>query len=206
MRRVNKSNSKQPATPAGRRTFARSLTDARPPTVSLTRMRGVTIIELMIALVILAILLVIAVPSFNDFVRTMRLNSSMTDLRSDLQLARSESIRRNSRVLLCPRSTATSTTCATAVTATTWMNGWLVCHDTDADGACDAGTTSDPNPVRVRSAPGLPLSLTGPTASVTFFPVGNANGAAIFTVTATGTSSSRSTTVAPSGSLTSSKT
>lgn len=166
--------------------------------------RGVTIIELMIVVMIVAVLATLGAPSFADFVRNMRLASNMSDLNSDLLLARSESIRRNSRVLICPRSSSTSTVCATTATAETWMNGWLVCYDSDADGSCDASTSSDPNPVRVRSAPASPLSLTGPAASVTFFPVGNANGAAIFMMTA-GTSSTRSITVAPSGGLTSSK-
>lgn len=165
---------------------------------------GFTIIELLVVVLLMALLLTLGAPSFADFVRGMRLNSSTSDLHSDLLLARSESIRRNSRVLLCARSSATSSICATTVAAATWMNGWLVCYDLDADGICDASSSTDPNPVRVRSGPTPPLSMTGPVAAVIFFPVGNASGAATFTVTAGG-SASRSISLAPSGSVKSSK-
>jgi type IV fimbrial biogenesis protein FimT len=167
--------------------------------------RGVTIIELLVVLTVLAVTVTLGAPSFVDFVRNMRLASVMSDLNADLLLARSESIRRNNRVLLCPRSTTTSTVCAAAVVAATWMNGWLVCYDADADGACDATSATDPNPIRVRNGPSAPLSLTGPAAVVTFFPIGSASGAATFTGTG-GTSTTRTLTLAPSGSITSSKT
>jgi type IV fimbrial biogenesis protein FimT len=165
---------------------------------------GLTIIELLIVVAITAVFATIALPSMGEFVRNMRLASGMSQLHSDLLLARSESIRRNSRMLVCPRASATSTACATVLAATTWMNGWLVCYDVDADAACDAATMENPNPVRVRSALGSPLSLNGPAALVTFFPVGNANGAATFTLTG-GTATTRTTTIAPSGAVASSK-
>ena len=169
------------------------------------RQGGVTAIELLIAVAVLAVLVSLGAPSYRDFQTRMRLASSMSDLGSDLLLARSDSIRRNSRMLVCPRASASATTCATSVTGETWMNGWLVCYDTDADGACDTGSASDPNPVRVRGSPTSPLTLTGPAATVIFFPVGSANGTSTFTMTG-GTSASRSTKVAPSGAVTSSKT
>jgi type IV fimbrial biogenesis protein FimT len=165
---------------------------------------GVTIIELLVTLAVAAVLIALATPMFSDFVRKMRLRTSLGDMSADLALARSESIRRNSRVLVCPRASAASTACAAVVSSTTWMNGWLVCYDTDANGACDTGTSTNPNPVRVRAAPASPLSLAGPASTVIFFPVGSANGAATFTMTIAGSSSWRSVSVAPSGSLTSS--
>jgi type IV fimbrial biogenesis protein FimT len=141
-------------------------------------------------------------PEFTKFLRDAKLRALASDLRSDLQFARSESIRRNARVLVCPRSTATSTICATTVTAATWANGWLVCHDTNADGVCDATATDDPNPARVRAGTTSPLSLSGPAAVVTMFPTGSAGATATFTLTG-GTSLTRTLTVAPSGNLTS---
>lgn len=168
--------------------------------------RGFTLTELLVVVAIAAIFATVALPSFGEFVRSMRLASGASDLHSDLLLARSESIRRNARVVVCPRSSATSTSCAATVTAGTWMNGWLVCYDVDADSACDPSTASDPNPVRVRSAPGAPLSLTGPGVAITFFPVGSANAAATFSMTGGGgTTSTRLVTVVPSGNITSSK-
>jgi type IV fimbrial biogenesis protein FimT len=169
------------------------------------RSAGLTLIELMIGVGLAAVIATLALPSMGEFVRNIRLASGMSQLYSDLLLARSESIRRNGRVLVCPRASQTSTDCATVIAADTWMNGWLVCYDTDADAACDASTAADPNPVRVRSALSTPLSLNGPAALVAFFPIGNANAAATFTMSG-GTSTTRMTTVAPSGAVASSKT
>jgi type IV fimbrial biogenesis protein FimT len=167
--------------------------------------RGFTLIELMVAMTILAIVVVTGLPEFNKFVKDIKLGGMASDLRADVQFARSESIRRNARVLVCPRSTITSSTCATTVTATTWANGWLVCHDVDADGACDAGSTTDPNPTRQRANVVTPLVLSGPAAKVIFFPTGAANAGVSFTMTA-GTTTTRTLTLAPSGSVTSTKT
>ena len=170
------------------------------------RSSGFTVIELLVGLTVMAVLMALATPSLQQYLRNMRLASSMSDLRSDTQLARSESIKRNSRVLVCPRANPTSMACAAAVAPATWMNGWLVCYDTDADTVCDASTAADPNPIRVRASLTAPLALTGPAASVIFFPVGNANAAATFTATTAGTSRSRSISVASSGALSSSET
>lgn len=167
--------------------------------------RGFSLLEIMVTLAVIGVLVAVGAPNLTDFMRNQRLASSMSDLNSDLQLARSDSIRRNARVLVCPRSTTTSTTCATTVTTTTWTNGWLVCHDTDNDGACDATSATDPNPMRVRSAPASPLALTGPAATVIFLPTGSANAAATFTMTG-GTTTTRGIVLSPSGSLRTTKT
>ena len=159
---------------------------------------GITVIEMMVVLTVAVILLALAAPAMRQFLNNTRWTATMSDLRADVQLARSESIRRNMRVLLCPRASTTSRACANPVTPATWMNGWLVCYDSDANAICDATTAADPNPVRVRAAPIAPLTLVGPAATVIFFPVGSANAAANFTLTA-GTSRSRSVTVWPSG-------
>jgi type IV fimbrial biogenesis protein FimT len=170
------------------------------------QVRGFSLIELMVTVAVLAVVAAAGLPEFGRFVRDVKLGSLASDLRADMQFARSESIRRNARVLVCPRSTSASVICATTVTATTWSNGWLVCYDVNADGVCDIdGTGNDPNPTRVHAAPASTMSLSGPTAVVTYFPTGNANGAATFTMTG-GTSVTRTLSVAPSGSLTSTKT
>ena len=168
---------------------------------------GFSLIEMLMALAVFAVLAATGLPEFSRFVRDVKLGGVSSDLRADMQFARSESIRRNARVLVCPRSTSTSLICAAPVAATTWMNGWLVCYDVNADGVCDIAPVdlSDPNPTRVRANLAAPISLSGPTAAVTYFPTGSANGAATFTMTA-GTSVTRTLSVAPSGSLTSTKT
>lgn len=172
---------------------------------SRNRASGVTLIELMIALAILSVFATIALPAFGDFIRQIRLSSNMSDLTADIHLARSEAIKRNTRILLCARQSATSSACTTSTAASAWMNGWLVCYDANADGACDNPSTSDPNPIRKHDPLSSPLVLSGPTASVVFFPIGSANSTATFTLTVTGSTGTRTATVAPSGSVTTKK-
>lgn len=129
---------------------------------------GVTMIELLIALTIAAILAAMAAPSFNDFITNTRLTSTMSQLTSDLNRARSEAIKRNQRVLVCIRN-GTGTDCGTGAN---WQNGWLVCYDTDQNNACDPTSTSNPNPIVVHPAIHTNFTLTGSAAFIRFNPNG----------------------------------
>jgi len=166
---------------------------------------GFTVIELMMVVGIAAILLAVGMPSFVDFTREIRAGSMMSSLSGDIQLARSEAVKRNSRVLFCARATTTSSSCIAAPTATAWMNGWLVCYDRNADSICDATSASDPNPIRMQGAPAAPLAISGPASTLVFFPVGSASAGVSFTVTGS-TSTTRTATIAPSGSIVNTKT
>lgn len=136
---------------------------------------GFTLIELMAAVAVLAVLLTLGLPSFEDFIRRLRLSGAMGDLIGDLNLARGEAIKRNARVLVCPKSAA-SDTCAPNMN---WTNGWIVCYDANADDICD------PNPLRIRSRLHSTLTLNSPVMSVRFNSIGAANVAAIFTLSGT---------------------
>jgi type IV fimbrial biogenesis protein FimT len=57
-----------------------------------SRVRGFTIIELMTVLVIVGVLAVIAIPSFNDLMARRRLEGVTTDLSTDLQFARTSAV------------------------------------------------------------------------------------------------------------------
>lgn len=131
------------------------------------RQAGLTMIELMIVVVIGGILAAIAAPSFNDLINNTRMTSTMSQITSDLNRARSEAIKRNRRVLVCVRSTDTA--CDVVLN---WQNGWLVCYDVDQDGACDATSAANPNPIVVHQALNSRLALTGSTALIRFNPNG----------------------------------
>jgi prepilin-type N-terminal cleavage/methylation domain-containing protein len=62
--------------------------------------RGLTLIELMVTVAIMAILLVLAVPSFNAFLARGRLSGAAEGLAQDLQLAKSEALRSNADVTI----------------------------------------------------------------------------------------------------------
>ncbi len=70
---------------------------------------GLTVIELMTVMIIAAILLVIAAPSFNDMLERRRLEGQANELVTDLAYAKSEAVQRNREVFL--RTHPTSNTC-----------------------------------------------------------------------------------------------
>lgn len=97
--------------------------------------RGFTLIELLVVMTISAILLAIAVPSFQSSIASMRATEAANSLLSSLELARSEAMRRGVNVTVCrvnDSTSATPTCSATAVGtygAADWANGWMTFVD-----------------------------------------------------------------------------
>ena len=135
----------------------------------LKRQAGVTLLELMVVVLIAAILAATAAPSFASFIQNTRLTSTMSQLISELNRARSEAIKRNTRVLVCVRG---SDTACGAIT--NWQNGWLVCYDGDTDSRCDIDIT---NPIVVHQAINSKITLSSPADVIWFNPNGTANAA-----------------------------
>lgn len=94
---------------------------------------GATLLELMVALVVSAILLTVGIPGFVALIRTSNLTSATNLLVSSLHLTRSEAIKRNARAVMCASATGTSCTDGG------WHQGWLVFHDANNNAALDAG-------------------------------------------------------------------
>ena len=88
---------------------------------------GVTLIELMTAISILAILAAIAVPSFQSVVASTRLSGAVSELTASFARARVESIRLGTRVTVC-RSNAANTQCSNTAGGG-WETGWLIVQD-----------------------------------------------------------------------------
>ena len=86
-------------------------------------------VELLTAIAVLAVLLALAVPNFNDASLSARLNGFANSLVASAQVARSEAIKRNSNITLVRPPTARR--CAGRGG---WEQGWIVwLHDADAD-------------------------------------------------------------------------
>lgn len=120
---------------------------------------GVTLIELMVGLVIMAILLGVGVPSFRSFIAGNRLTSSSNELVSALALARSEAVRRGTRITVCKSADG-----AACTTAGGWQQGWLVFTDqtrATANATVDAGEAVI---VRGQAVPTPVVILGGATA------------------------------------------
>lgn len=61
---------------------------------------GLTLVELMIAIAVLAVLAALALPSYEDHLARRRVEGVAQGLRTDLDLARSEAVQRNEAVTL----------------------------------------------------------------------------------------------------------
>lgn len=92
--------------------------------------RGLTLPELLIALVVFAILVGLAAPSFQGTLRNQELNSQTGLLTSSLAFARSEAIARRSTTSLCPSIDGSNCSVGT----NDWSQGWLVYLDQDENG------------------------------------------------------------------------
>ncbi len=95
---------------------------------------GFTLVEVMITLVIAAILLAMAVPSFMTMLQNNRMTTQVNDYVTSLNVARSEAVKRSSRVTVC--KSANNTSCATTGG---WQQGWIVFVDTNNDATVSAG-------------------------------------------------------------------
>ncbi|MBB3214358.1 type IV fimbrial biogenesis protein FimT [Herbaspirillum sp. Sphag1AN] len=75
---------------------------------------GLTLVELLIVLSIVALLLAAGVPSFRHYLQTQQVNNAAGDFLFALNLARSEAMRRGTRVDLAARD------------GNDWQSGWQV--------------------------------------------------------------------------------
>ena len=101
---------------------------------------GITIVELVISLAVVSILAATGVPAFSSFIQSNRLSNSAFDLLATIQLARSESVKRRTKVVLCRSADPTSATPSCGGSANTWTTGWLVFASGDSNSTYQAAT------------------------------------------------------------------
>ena len=98
------------------------------------QLRGFTLIELLVTIAITAILAMVAVPAFNVTIINYRLTSNTNNFVASAQLARSEAIKRNSRMTMCKSANGTSCT-----TTGGWQQGWIIFTDANTYAVKDSG-------------------------------------------------------------------
>lgn len=76
------------------------------------RLRGFTLVELMITVIVLGIIATMALPAFSRMIVAQRSRNAASDLASAITLARSEAVKRNAA--------------ATLSASGTWASGWSV--------------------------------------------------------------------------------
>lgn len=145
--------------------------------------RGFTLMELMIAVVIIGIVMAIAIPSLAEMLRVTRQKGVASDFFVDVMLARIEALKRARSVSICP--TSNGTTCTG--TATTWSNRRLVFVDQNSDGDLDTGEFLIRVSEGVKSDVTVTDSASTPGAFLRFRPIGAVvGGARVFNVSASG--------------------
>lgn len=90
--------------------------------------RGFTILELIVALALLAVAVGLAVPSLRQFSANNQLISANNTIVTGLNLARSTAITTGEDITICP--SVDGATCA----EDSWDDGWIVFNDANGDG------------------------------------------------------------------------
>jgi type IV fimbrial biogenesis protein FimT len=98
-------------------------------------MSGFTMVELVSVMLIVAILVSIAVPSFKYVTSSNRIASEVNGLLGDMQYARSEAVKEGAPVTVC--MSTDGNTCATGVA--NWQTGWIVFSDANGDHTVNNG-------------------------------------------------------------------
>jgi type IV fimbrial biogenesis protein FimT len=106
--------------------------------VKLNHMRkisGFTLIEVLVALSIIAVLLSLAAPSFKSMIQSNNMTSTVNGFLADMRFARSEAIRRGGNVVMCRSDSpeAANPTCGSGSSAG-WESGWIIFHDLSGNG------------------------------------------------------------------------
>lgn len=102
--------------------------------------KGFTLVEMMITLAIAAILLTVAVPSFQAFIENNRLATNANNFISMLQYAKSEAVKRNATVSLCAGNPTSGCVCnVQAGCDANWKNGYIVFTDPNVNCTVDNG-------------------------------------------------------------------
>lgn len=127
---------------------------------------GFTLIELLVTITVAGILMGIALPAFDGFVKNDRDLGQINSLVSSFNYARSEAVKRASPngITVCPSIDGVNCDAA----ATTWAEGWIVTYIDPLDATKDEVLQTVP----ALSGTNTVTSVVGPAAGLTFTSTG----------------------------------
>lgn len=121
---------------------------------------GFTLIELMVTIAIVAVLLGLSIPSFSALVHGSRIKSVSSDLVSSINLAKLESIKRQTRITICAsNNTDQSDPVCDKSAGNIWGTGWILFKDSGVVGKID----DDDEIINVYSFSGKNVNLSSDT-------------------------------------------
>jgi type IV fimbrial biogenesis protein FimT len=126
------------------------------------QVQGLSLIELMVALVIAAILAALAAPNFHTLITSTALSSQANEFVAMIAYTRTEAVKRNARVTLCKSTNGTA--CSTTGN---WAQGFIVFTDSATGGTVGTVDTMD-TVLKVRAALSGGSTLVGTTGIANF--------------------------------------
>ncbi len=141
--------------------------------------RGLTMIELIIGIAIMALVLALGMPSISQWLSNSQIRTAAEGVLAGLQLARGEAVRRNQNVRFQLVSTLTSG-CAVSTSGTHWVVGLA-----DPTAKCNIAPsdTTAPQTIQIRDGTETPKAVLAATgaALVTFTGSGRPSGSTYMT-------------------------
>jgi len=140
---------------------------------------GLTLLELLLVLAMMAVLTALAAPSFRSLWVQRSVSLAAEALLGDLRYARSEALKRARPVLVCQSSNGASCTRDSAA----WAAGWLVFVDSNGNAQLDDASDDGPAETQLRLQAALPalasiVSNVSIGHSITYQATGSAKSAA----------------------------
>ncbi|MFL6713215.1 MAG: GspH/FimT family pseudopilin [Sulfurifustis sp.] len=174
--------------------------DEKKPFVGIGHLtRGFTMLELFVTVTVVGILMMVAVPAMTSFVRSNRLAGLTNEFIVDLQLARSEAMKRGSNVVVCK-----STDGSTCTAGGTWTSGWVVFADTDSSGTWTQTAGQEDIRLKVHEALSGDTAITAAAANTMIFTHSGivSSGSGIYTICDPKLHKSRTLDLSPTGRVT----
>jgi type IV fimbrial biogenesis protein FimT len=107
---------------------------------------GFNLVELLVVISVASILMGLGVSSYRYITNSSRVSGEINSLLGDMQVARSEAIKRGQTITICPSTDGA--TCAGGGSG--WTSGWIIFTDWNNDGSVTTGAPDNDLVLRIQ--------------------------------------------------------